>query len=97
MDEPLTLEFFTPYVGQRCEMEGYSVPLVLASATPHPRSAAPGSVRVPFSLIFEGPPNEVVPQGLHRVAIQDGPVVEIYVLPIHTIGRDRQDYQATFN
>jgi hypothetical protein len=39
----------------------------------------------------------VLPEGLYDVAIQDGPEVPLYINPIQTFDRSRQDYQAVFN
>ena len=53
--------------------------------------------RQPFSLIFRGPPADVLPEGLHTLEVEGGDSFTIYVMPIHTPARDRQDYQAVFN
>jgi hypothetical protein len=97
MDEPLTHQQFAPYVGQRFHFEGHHLTLLLRSADPQPQFAAPGAARVPFSLFFEGPAGDILPAGHYRAAVQAGPVVEFHISPIHTLARDRQDYQAAFN
>jgi hypothetical protein len=53
--------------------------------------------RPPFCLLFRGPPRDVLPEGLYEVAVQDGPDFALYIIPIQTFDRNRQDYQAVFN
>ena len=49
-----------------------------------------------YTVIFSGPPEPVLAEGLHALTSDDGSVFEVYVNPIHTPARDRQDYQAVF-
>ena len=51
----------------------------------------------PFTLIFRGPVGDVLPEGLRAFEVEGGGEFELYVMPIHTVARDRQDYQAVFN
>jgi hypothetical protein len=97
MDEALTLEFFTPFVGRQFSFEGQPVTLRLASVDPKPRFAMPNAARVPFLLLFHGPIDTILPQGIYRAAIQDGPIMEVHLTPIHTTAPGRQEYQAMFN
>jgi hypothetical protein len=97
MDEPLTDQQFAPYVGQQFHFQGHHLTLRLRSVEAQPRFAAPNAARVPFTLIFEGQAGDILPAGHYRAAIQDGPVFELHISPIHTPVRDRQDYQAVFN
>jgi hypothetical protein len=97
MDELLTYEHFVPQVSKRFSFEGQPQTLLLRSADTHPNFAVPGASRIPFALIFEGPPADILPAGHDRATGQDGPIFELYVMPIHTHVRDRQDYQAVFN
>jgi hypothetical protein len=61
------------------------------------QSAMPGASRAPFTLRFHGPVGDILPEGLYRTVIEDGPSLEIYIMPIHTVAPGRQDYQAVFN
>jgi len=97
MDEPITLDLFLPSVGKRVKFEGQSLTLLLASADTKPLAAMPNAARVPFMLLFHGPTEPILPPGAYRTVLQDGPVVELHIVPIHTVVRDRQDYQAVFN
>ena len=53
--------------------------------------------RAPVTLLFRGAVNDVLPEGLYQVAVEDGPEFSFYINPIHTFERDRQDYQVVFN
>lgn len=97
MDEPLHHEDFAPYVGRRFGFAEQHVVLKLATITPAPHAAMPGTTRTPFILVFHGPVGDILPEGLHRAQVEDGPALEFYVMPIHTVVAGRQDYQAVFN
>jgi hypothetical protein len=97
MDELLTHEQFSPYLGKRFGFHGHHLTLLLRSIDLQPQFAAPGVSRVPFTLIFEGPAGDILPAGHYRIAVPDSPVFEMYVSPIHTPAREHQDYQAVFN
>jgi hypothetical protein len=59
---------------------------------------APGTaMRAPFSLELRGPPAPIVPEGMHRLVFDDATRFELYLIPVHTPARDRQDYQVVFN
>lgn len=95
--DQLTAKDFAPYVGRVVQPAGSDLGLVLVSVT---RSEFPGwqaAPREPFSLILRGPARPVLAEGLHRLAIADGPVLALYVIPVQTAGRDHQDYQIVFN
>ena len=96
MDEMLCHQDFAPYVGRRFGFEGQQVALRLATIDPKDH-AVPGAARTPFILIFHGPAGDILPEGLYRANIEDGPVLEFYIMPIHTVSLGRQDYQAVFN
>jgi len=97
MDDRLTHDQFAPYTGQQFSFHGHHLTLTLASVTANPQFALPGSPHVPFTLIFHGPAGDILPEGLYRTQVQDGPATDLYLMPIHTIERDRQAYQAVFN
>jgi hypothetical protein len=48
-------------------------------------------------LIFRGPAGDLLREGLYVLEVEGGPSFELYVIPVHTPARDRQDYQAAFN
>jgi hypothetical protein len=97
MVETLHQQDFAPHVGKLFTFSGETVALRLESVRMQPQSGPPDAPRTPFTLIFHGPVNEVLPEGLYQAVIEDGPVLEFYIMPIHTVARDRQEYQAVFN
>lgn len=95
--DQLTAEDFAPYVGRVVQPAGTDLGLLLVRID---RNNFPGwqaAPRQPFSLILRGPPHPVLPEGLHRIAIADGPILVLYVIPVLTAGRAHQDYQVVFN
>jgi hypothetical protein len=97
MENPPTHEDFSLLIGKHFSFAGHHVTLLLRSVDLHPQSAAPGTTRVPFTLVFEGPAGDILPADFHRATVQDGPAFELYISPIHTPAADHQDYQAVFN
>jgi hypothetical protein len=83
-DCSLTAGDFTPHVGKAFTPLGQHRTITLASVEFGMFAGADILPRAPFSLLFSGPPNDVLPEGLYDVAI-------------HTYDRNRQDYQAVFN
>lgn len=53
----------------------------LVEVTEHPRAAL-GSFRTPFALVFHGPSEPVLPQGMYRLEHQDLGVLELFLVPI---------------
>jgi hypothetical protein len=88
---------FAPFLGRRFDLEGQRVVLHLASIDLKPGQVATGSQRTPFILVLHGPAGDVVPEGMFRAQIEDGPVTDLYIMPIHTLVPNRQEYQAVFN
>lgn len=99
MRDPLTAEDFLPCVGKAFSVTGGRHALVLTRVDRRPLQDREIEMRLrePFILIFRGPFGDVLPEGLYRFDVEAGSSVELYVMPIHTPARDRQDYQASFN
>lgn len=98
MAEDLNPEHFTPHVGKVFRVEGTRHALTLARVEqPDPDTRSEAGYRQPFTLIFRGPPGDVLPEGMHHLATGEGVAFTLYVIPTHTPARDRQDYQAAFN
>jgi hypothetical protein len=99
MTEQLTPEHFRPHVSKLFRVQGGRHGLTLAEVEAPALSEADSGMfpRQPFTLIFRGPPADVLPEGLHTLEVEGGDAFAIYVIPIHTPARDRQDYQAVFN
>jgi hypothetical protein len=97
MTEPLRHEDFAPHVEKSFRFAGWHGTLRLAKVETLSGSATPGAETTPFTLIFHGPTGDVLPEGFYQADVEDGPTFEFYIIPIHTVARDRQEYQAVFN
>jgi hypothetical protein len=99
MDEPLTPDHFRPHVDKAFRVEGRDHLLTLTRIEMRRQEQWESTLgfRAPFNLIFRGPPGDVLPEGFYRLVAEGAPAFELYVIPIHTPARDRQDYQAAFN
>jgi hypothetical protein len=95
MTELLTAEQFRPHIDKVFRVPGGGHAFTLADV--QTAAYVEGISRQPFNLIFRGPPNNVLPEGLYTLEVDDGPSFELYLMPIHTPARDRQNYQAAFN
>jgi hypothetical protein len=96
MREPLSAEDFLPHVNKAFAVRNGRHALILTSVD-EARPGRSGEFRDPFLLIFRGPPGDVLAEGLYVFEVENGPSFELYVMPIHTPARDRQDYQSSFN
>jgi len=95
LSKHLTIEDFEPFIGKEFAVARRSDVLRLVSADRG--RVSPGLVRIPFSLIFQGPRDRIVPEGLYHLAPEGGVDFELYVIPIMTAPGDRQDYEVLFN
>jgi hypothetical protein len=99
MSEILTPEHFQPHVNKVFRVKGGRHALTLANVEVRELQdwEAKMALRQPFNLIFHGPAGEVLAEGMRTLEVEGGPAFELYVIPIQTPARDRQDYQAPFN
>jgi hypothetical protein len=99
MSDPLTPNDFVPHVNRVFRVNGGMHAFTLARVEQRRRGDAEGELkfRAPFNLIFSGPPNPVLREGMYTLEVEGGPSFELYVMPVHTPARDRQDYQVSFN
>ena len=96
MAETLTAEHFIPHVDKVFRVRETAHALTLDRVERLDAQAAVG-LRQPFNLIVHGPPGNVLPEGMREMALDDGTAFALYVIPIHTPVRDRQNYQVAFN
>jgi len=96
MSQQLTAEHFLPHVDRVFRVTGGRHGLVLKKVELGPPEPDPAARRS-FTPIFTGPAGDVLPEGLYGFDVDAGPAFGFYIIPIHTVGRDRQDYQAVFN
>jgi len=93
--ESWTVDTFTPLVGEAFALEvepGSTVEARLAEATGR---ELPGAPRAPFSLVFVGPAEPLLPQGSRRLEHPSLGAFELFLVPI---GRDERGvhYEAAF-
>ena len=99
MTEQLTPDHFRPHVDKAFRVQGthHAFTLVRVDTRKREDWEHETGLREPFNLIFRGPPGDVMREGLYTLDVEGGPSFELYVIPIFTPARDRQDYQAPFN
>jgi uncharacterized protein DUF6916 len=98
MSQGLNAEHFLPHVNKVFRIRGAPEAFTLTlSRIERAPSEVPAELPQPFNLIFAGAPQPVLREGLYTVDVDGGPDFQLYIMPIHTAVRDRQDYQASFN
>jgi hypothetical protein len=99
MTEPLNPDHFRPHVDKVFRVNGTHHAFTLTRIEQRRREdwETGMSLREPFNLIFRGPPGDVLREGLYVLDVEGGPSFTLYVIPVFTPARDRQDYQASFN
>lgn len=99
---PITQEAFDPYLGSVFSVRNIDVPLELKLVEIEDTAKGrpwPTSLRRPFTMIFAGPPEAILIEGLRVIAAPDGAFCELYLIPImtHDAATVGQQYQATVN
>jgi hypothetical protein len=96
MSSELTLEAFKPAVGETFTVgnEGDATVELLLVEAEH-KDAGPHAPRPPFSLLFHGPADPLLPQGTYRFEHSSLGVMEIFIVPL---GHDEHGtvYEAFF-
>jgi hypothetical protein len=96
--DAVTLETFTPHVGQAFDVlqpEGRRVTLTLTEATPAPTDSDPRRRRAAFSLIFRPTEPLSMPQGMYRLERDGLGAIDMFLVPILP-DRDGARIQAVF-
>ncbi len=98
MLERLTLNDFFERVGEEFRVADRDAPvaLVLVETTDLSRADAPGPRRSPFSLIFRGPFQPVLPQRIWPLEHAALGRLEVFLVPIGPDGAGMR-YEAVFN
>lgn len=94
----LTADTFAPHLQASFKVQGGHHILSLSQIErfqPEPGHGDPDFQ--PFMLIFSGPPGDVLAEGMQTITHEDGATYDLYLIPVHTPERGRQDYQALFN
>lgn len=93
----LTGDDFNAYLGRVFRPATSSLDLILVHIDRREFVGWSDAPRKPFSLILRGPPRPVLREGSYRIAIENGPDMTLYIIPIFTAARDHQNYQIVFN
>jgi hypothetical protein len=96
--EDFTPSTFTELVGEPFRLlldDGSALDLELVSVTPAPAHPGEARARAPFSIVFCGPPDPVVPQRIYRLENESLGPVELFVVPIGPDDSGMQ-YEAVF-
>ena len=98
MSDTLTRESFDPHVSKafRVRDSQHVLTLLRIEGAREDDGRAIMGLRPPFNLIFTGAAGNVLAEGTHTLETGEGVAFELYVIPIHTPARDRQDYQSSF-
>ncbi|MDL2718602.1 MAG: hypothetical protein PT977_12685 [Acidobacteriota bacterium] len=97
MLDKVTREDFVPRVGETFRVEEAGVDLVLAEAVDlSVRGGSPGPRRAPFSLLFRGPKQPVLPQRIWALANEAIGGIDIFLVAIGP-DADGVRYEAVFN
>ena len=98
MSEPVTCERYAPCVGQVFALRDAApdLRLELLEATPLAERAQPPADRVPFALLFRGPPAPALAQGVYRLHHDALGEDAIFLVPVGVDG-DGALYEAVFN
>jgi hypothetical protein len=99
MTERLTAETFLPHVNKvfRVKESGHALTLRQVELRQMDKRELAALGRQSFTLVFAGPPGNVLRDGLYTLEVEDRHSFQLHVIPIQTLARDRQDYQAVFN
>lgn len=99
MLQSLTLETFTPRIGERFRVtagDGKTMDVTLMEVTALDASTrSPSTQRAPFSLIFLGPVRPVWPQSIYRVDHDAIGSVDLFLVPVGPRDGGMQ-YEAVF-
>jgi uncharacterized protein DUF6916 len=96
--DKLTIDDFSGRLGETFTVPaegGPPIELELASATPGPGADSASERRAPFSLIFHGPLEPIMPQATYSLEHADLEGLAIFMVPIGPAGESMQ-YQAVF-
>jgi hypothetical protein len=94
----VAVDAFVPLVGERFTLdagEAGSLELELAEANPG-LPGGPNQARDPFTLLFRGPAEPVLPQRIYRFEHSETGALEIFIVPV---ARDDSgtSYEAVFS
>ena len=98
MPEEITHETFTGHEGQTflVHVESEALELELTEVEVPQVRHLPEGFRQPFTLIFQGTKERILPEGHYSVESSSAGRFDLYLIPIVSMG-PRQSYQVVFN
>ncbi len=98
MAPEITHETFGPHVNTtfRVHREGEPLEVELTEVSVDKRDPPAEGMRKAFVLIFAGPKDALLPEGLYEVESEKTGRLPLYIIPIISPG-ERQSYQVVFN
>jgi hypothetical protein len=93
LDE-LTAEDFIGVKGQQFRLAAAAFDLELTEITQY-SGGLPGSVRAPFSVLFHGPLQPILPQAIYRLENKRLGALELFIVPLGP-KQDAMRYEAVF-
>jgi hypothetical protein len=103
MPDSLTLDAIAPLVGQTFQLrldDGAAIEMTLDSATESPTSGwrppGGGPSRTPFTLVFRGPAQFVLPQRIYRFEHEALGDLDVFIVPIERTAAG-VNYEAVFS
>lgn len=99
---PVTMEEFEPYLGKTFNVQNTDVPVALKLLEIEDSTKGrpwPKALPKPFLMIFAGPPERILLEGLRILHMPGGPTYQLYVIPIltHDPMTTGQQYQVVIN
>src|ERR1700750_611329 len=93
MSEMLTADMFQPHVNKvfRVKDGRHALTLNRIELRRMEQRELDELGRQSFTLVFAGPPGDVLPDGLYTLEVEGGPSFELFVMPIRTLVRGRHD------
>ena len=99
MLESFTIDTFAGRIGEGFKLrtdEATAIDTTLVEARTWGGEAAADRHRVPFSLLFRGPPRPVLPQRIYRMEHADLGAFDLFIVPIGPDGEGMR-YEAVFS
>ena len=93
----LTLDQFEPLLGEQFVLQDHASGAICAALIEARRLAGPASGgRLPFALLFEGPPDPLLAQCIYRASHPVFEALDLFLVPVGR-GRSGMQYEAVFN
>ena len=96
MTENISHENFSGHLNALFRVEVAETSLELELVEVEVGKSIDASQREPFTLIFQGPKDSILAEGIHTMSNDSAGSFDLYTIPIISLG-DQQLYQVIFN